>query len=132
MGHHQSLQTPAEAITTAWLSYALRLIYQLVLATTKLGICAFYLRVFQDRKSRIWVFFLMGYICLYTIPLEIYVAARCQPRGSGNLTCDHNQPDIYIFAGCSILSDFLLLIFVVPRIRGYSLIASDREIRANA
>jgi hypothetical protein len=120
MGHHQSLQTPADATITAWLSYALRLIYQLVLGTTKLGICAFYLRVFQDRKSKIWIYLLMGFICLFTVPLEIYVAARCQlekPSGSSNLTCDHNQPDIYVFAGCSILSDILLVIFVVPRIR---------------
>ncbi|KAI5455601.1 hypothetical protein BGZ63DRAFT_368667, partial [Mariannaea sp. PMI_226] len=119
MGSHQYLQNAAEAVTTAWLSYALRLIYQLVLGTTKLGICMFYLRVFQDRTSQILVFSMIGFICLFTVPLEIYVALRCRevdPLVSNSLTCVHNTPDLYLFAICSIISDALLVIFVIPRV----------------
>jgi ABC-type dipeptide/oligopeptide/nickel transport system permease subunit len=120
MGKHQALQSAADAITTAWLSYALRLIYQLVLGTTKLGICMFYLRVFKDRTSQILVFSMIAFICLFTVPLEIYVAVRCRqvdPLVSNSLTCVRNTPDLYLFAICSIVSDVLLVMFVVPRVR---------------
>jgi hypothetical protein len=120
MGKRQALQSAADAMTTAWLSYALRLIYQVVLGTTKLGICMFYLRVFRDRTSQIFVYSMIGFICLFTVPLEIYVAVGCRhvdPSVSNGLTCVHNTPDLYLFAICSIVSDILLVIFVVPRVR---------------
>ena len=120
MGSPQYLQGASDATTTAWLSYALRLIYQVVLGTTKLGICMFYLRVFQDRKSQILIFSMMGFLCLFTIPLEIYVAVSCReadPLVSNSLTCIHNTSDIYLFAIFSIVSDAMLVIFVIPRIR---------------
>jgi hypothetical protein len=101
------------------MSYVARVFYQFVLCTTKLGICSFYFRVFQDRRSKILIYSLIGFIVVFSVPLEIYVLVQCRPGQvkSGNpLVCDQNSPEIYMSAIFNIVADALLLAFIVPRI----------------
>lgn len=120
-GRHQYLQSQKDAAITTTLSYISRVVYQLVLGTTKIGICVMYLRVFQDRTSKIIVYSLMAFIAAFTLPLTIYVIIQCIPGGEGSplelfVKCHRNSPDLLTSAACNVLADVLLLIFIVPRI----------------
>src|ERR1700738_455515 len=96
-GRHQSLQEPAARIISGQLSYATRVMYLFVLGTTKIGLCVFYLRIFQDRTSKIMIYTLVGFICAVTVALEVYVAARCRPSAMGEeLVCSITDPSTYI------------------------------------
>jgi len=68
-GRHIQTLTLADIRPQNILAYTVRLIYQLFLRGTKLGICFFYLRVFPDRNSRYIIFGLIAFIILFTIPL---------------------------------------------------------------
>jgi hypothetical protein len=118
-GHHQILQTIEDAAVSVKISYVARVFYQFVLCTTKLGIYSFYLRAFQDRRSKILIYSLTAFVVLFSVPLEIYILVQCRPGQvkSGNpLVCDQNSPDIYMSAIFNIVADALLLAFIVPRI----------------
>ena len=120
-GRHQDALSNEDSIKAARMSYAARILYQVVLGTTKIGLCAFYLRVFSDRKSKILIYGMMSFVVLFASPLVLYVIVACRPltiEGQRTpLVCDSNTPDIYVSAICNILTDSLLLLFVVPRIR---------------
>jgi hypothetical protein len=122
-GHHQDSLTNEDSTTAAKMSYAARTLYQIVLGTTKIGLCAFYLRVFSDRKSKLLIYYMMSFVVLFASPLVLYVIVACRPVTIENhrtpLVCDSNTPDIYVSAICNISTDVLLLLFVVPRIRKY-------------
>jgi hypothetical protein len=123
-GHHETPQDDQYVATTARLSFLSRIIYQLVLGTTKMGLCAFYLRVFQDHKGKVTIYPLMAFIYLLTIPLEIYILYQCYPGrldGSGTpLACDSNSAGIYVSAVCNIIADYVPFVFVMPRICKYA------------
>ena len=131
-GRHALLQTVQQAVVTVRLAYANRIIYSLCLGTTKLGICSFYLRVFQDRTSRILSYILIGFIGLYTLFFMIFTTVFCFPNPNIPIykgKCTHNTPDLYVSGTCNILADLLLFIFVAPRICEYSLsVISDLEL----
>ena len=59
-GRHIQTLTVADIQPNDIMAYIVRLVYQLVLSGTKLGICCFYLRVFVDRNSRYLIFGLIG------------------------------------------------------------------------
>jgi hypothetical protein len=61
-GRHIQTLTLADIQPQDILAYTVRLIYQLVLSGTKLGICFFHLRVFPDRNSRYIIFGLIAFI----------------------------------------------------------------------
>lgn len=56
-----------------------RILYQFVILTTKYGMCAFYLRIFTDRKSRYFIWGTVAYNTIYTIPLVFTLIFRCNP-----------------------------------------------------
>lgn len=120
-GHHQALvtQSTEDMIMSGQMAYVGRIMYQFVVGSTKLGLCAFYTRVFQDRRSKICIYILAGLVCAFTTPLLLYVIVRCRPSpGSGPVAiCSENTPDIYISAICNILGDALLLVFAISHIR---------------
>jgi hypothetical protein len=107
------------------LIFVSRILYQTVLGTTKLGTCELYLRVFSDKSSRIMIRCLEGFIALFTLSLLCDVIFRCRyipdawlPGGTLR-TCHTSLPGLYTSAVCNILSDALLVAFVVPRIREF-------------
>jgi hypothetical protein len=110
-------QTAHDAAITARLSYASRTLYQIVLGTTKISVCFLYIRVFADRKSKLLIHILMGFITLFALPLALYIIIRCVPVNDVEpATCHSNSPDLFISAACNILADVLLLVFAVPRV----------------
>jgi hypothetical protein len=61
------------------LGFASRELYQVCLGTTKLGICAFYLRIFQDRVSKVIIRSTMGFVVLFTLGLSLGIIFQCKP-----------------------------------------------------
>jgi hypothetical protein len=109
-------------ITASKLGFISRLLYQLTLCLTKLGICTFYLRIFQDRVSKRLNYAMMCAMVAYTIPLELVIIFQCNPvKGAWDFTirskCIDVLPGLYANGILNILSDALLIAFVVPRIR---------------
>ncbi|PVH68748.1 hypothetical protein DL98DRAFT_474508 [Cadophora sp. DSE1049] len=118
-GHHSMLQTKADGILTIKLAFVTRIFYNFVLGTTKIGICAFYLRIFSDQWSRYLSFALSGFIGLYTLFFVIFTIAFCFPDPKKPFgKCTKNTPDLFVSAACNILADLLLLAFIAPRIWG--------------
>jgi len=66
-------------LLTRKLGFASRELYQVCIGTTKLGICAFYLRIFQDRVSKIIIRSTMGFIALFTFALSVGIVFQCRP-----------------------------------------------------
>lgn len=74
-----SFQTPEDLVVTMRLGFASRELYQVCVGTTKLGLCAFYLRIFQDRLSKILNRSLMGFIATFTLALSLGIIFQCRP-----------------------------------------------------
>lgn len=95
--------------------------YQLSLSLTKISICLFYLRVFQDKTSRRISIASIVFIALYTIPLIFAGSIRCipvrkmyDPWVPGHC---NNQTAFYIAsAALNAVMDAWLIVVVVPRI----------------
>lgn len=127
-GKHIQASSIDDTISGIKLGLASRTCYQLVLSTTKLGICAFYLRVFRDRTSKMLSHGIMILVVIYTIPLELIVILRCKPVEAvwdytiANQKCIDVRPGIYANAIFNILVDAGLIAFIVPRVRTYFLI----------
>jgi hypothetical protein len=134
-----SFQTPENLVVTMRLGFASRELYQVCVGTTKLGLCAFYLRIFQDRLSKILNRSLMGFIATFTLALSLGIIFQCRPiegtipllffsfEKAANIrvgdwnnipaVCGNQDPGIIASGIVNILADILLLIFVIPRIR---------------
>ena len=120
MGHHEQFNPPSDIIPTMKLAYSSRLIYQLVLFFTKLGLCFFYLRIFQDRKSKHLIYTIVAFLVITFIPIELIVIFQCRPvYGAWSLQpakCIDNNPGIYASAAFNIFADAMMMGFVLPRI----------------
>lgn len=75
---------------TVLAGFLARLAYLLVLWTTKLAICSFYGRVFQDKWSRIFVWTMMGVLTAYSLPLFLAAIFQCRPI-EGKLSMIHSK-----------------------------------------
>jgi hypothetical protein len=125
-GHHiwDIPQIPHEyIIPTLQIGFLSLLVYQVTLALTKLSICLFYLRIFNDKMTKYVVYTTMGFICLYTIPTVIFSVFQCKPvEGYWNVTeastCVNPSPAFYVNGIGNILADAWLVVIVVPRIWG--------------
>lgn len=78
-GKQSVLQTSDQLVVAKRLGFASRELYQICIGTTKLGICAFYLRIFQDRFSKLFIWSLMGFVATFTLALSIGIIFQCQP-----------------------------------------------------
>lgn len=78
--HHSSLQSKANGILTIKLAFITRIFYSFILGTTKIWICAFYLRIFPDRTSRLLSCALFGFIGLYSLLFMIFSIASLIPE----------------------------------------------------
>lgn len=72
-------QTPEDVVMTMRLGFASRELYQVCIGTTKLGLCCFYLRIFQDRVSKLLNWALMGFIATFTLALSLGIVFQCKP-----------------------------------------------------
>ena len=72
-------QISEDVSLTMRLGFASRELYQICLGTTKLGICAFYLRIFQDRIARVIIRSVMGFVALFTAALSLGIIFQCRP-----------------------------------------------------
>lgn len=104
------------------LAFVSRILFQAVLGATKIGTCELYLRVFQDRTSKMIIRCIEGFIALYTIALLCDIVFRCThipdawlPGGTLR-TCHAQIPGLYTNTACNIMADILLVGFAIPRI----------------
>ncbi|KAF8858709.1 hypothetical protein BDZ45DRAFT_743132 [Acephala macrosclerotiorum] len=67
-GKHVEAASLASLAPSVTIGFAARLLYQFAVTNTKLGICDFYHRVFQDRRSKIFVWTMTAYITAYPVP----------------------------------------------------------------
>jgi hypothetical protein len=72
-------RTSEDLVLTMRLGFASRELYQVCIGTTKLGICAFYLRIFQDRISKVIIRSTMVFVALFTFGLSIGIVFQCRP-----------------------------------------------------
>ncbi|KAE9366940.1 hypothetical protein N431DRAFT_286089, partial [Stipitochalara longipes BDJ] len=123
-GHHiwDIPQIPHEyIIPTLQIGFGSLLVYQMTLALTKLSICLFYLRLFNDKATKYVVYTTMGFICIYTIPTVIFSIFQCKPvdgywNVSENSTCVNPSAAFYVNGVGNILTDAWLVTMIVPRI----------------
>ena len=121
-GHHSSLQTLPDIRAILKLAFASRVVYQFVICTTKLGICTFYLRVFQDKRSKMLIFLLLGFIMITALVVELAFIFACKPvSGAWAIpqTCASPFASFYANTITSVMADVALMVFVIPRVRKY-------------
>ncbi len=112
--------TTSDIIATMKLAFASRVMYQFVLCTTKLGICSFYLRIFQDRPSRVVVYALLGFILISAVAIEFSFILSCKPVSGAWTLGEHNclplNPSFIANTVCNVVGDLALIAFVLPKI----------------
>lgn len=124
-GRHQEWASLSQALSASKFGIVSILVYQVVGSVTKVGISAFYLRVFQDRTSKILCYGMIGVVFLYTIPLELVVVLSCKPVEAlwnfliTNAKCLDRHPGIYSYAILNILVDVLLMVFIVVKLGAF-------------
>ncbi|KAH6665666.1 hypothetical protein B0J14DRAFT_209952 [Halenospora varia] len=119
VGHHSIFSSVDDIISILKLAFASQLIYQFVLAVTKVGICLFYLRIFNDRTSKLSVYGLIAFVVLTFLPVQFAVVFRCHPVSDAwtivSPNCGLQNPIVYASAACNIVADIMLMAFVIPR-----------------
>jgi hypothetical protein len=118
-GHHSFLQTPPDVIATLKLAFISRIIYQFVICITKLGICTFYMRVFQDRQSKMVIYSLLGFITITALVIELAFLFSCKPvSGAWAIppTCASPRASFYANTITGVIADVALMVFVIPRV----------------
>jgi hypothetical protein len=105
------------------LTFSGQMIYQLVVALTRLALCFFYVRIFQDKWSRRLMYGLIAFTSIGFLAVEFATLFRCQPTylawslGDVDIKgkCHNPVPIYYASILYNIICDFLLLVFVIPR-----------------
>ncbi|OBT64857.1 hypothetical protein VE03_06448 [Pseudogymnoascus sp. 23342-1-I1] len=122
IGRHVSVQVMENAVRVLVISYGTRILYQCILATTKIAILTLYLRIFTDAKSKVIVYGMITFVVLYTIPCLLLLIFECTPLyDSWNplrfpRTCVNLTIQVFMSAGFNILLDLLMIAFAVPRV----------------
>ena len=119
-GRHIFLSSLSDAITTMKIEFATRVVYQFVICFTKLGICSFYLRVFQDKQSKRIIYSLLGFILITALATGIAFIFSCRPVSAAwaiDGRCGEQLPSIYANTIASVMADVALMVFVIPRVR---------------
>ncbi len=117
IGHNSLLQTLPGVIATLKLAFTSRVMYQFIICTTKLEICTFYLRVFQDKRGKIMIYSLLGFIIITTLVIELAFIFSCKPvSGAWDVpqTCGSLFASFY---ANTVMIDVTLMVFAIPRVR---------------
>lgn len=119
-GHHQDVLASADIISMKKLGFANRLVFQFVICTTKLGICAFYLRIFHDKFSKWFIYILLAIIAALAIAMEFTIIFSCSPVSDvwslGKKNCIPFAPSFIANTSCNIAIDLALMVYVIPKI----------------
>ncbi|CZR67374.1 related to integral membrane protein [Phialocephala subalpina] len=119
-GHHQIFQKESQIVPTLKLAFIGRLIYQFVLCLTKLGICVFYLRVFQDKTSKYIVYIIVAFVTVSALVIELVFIFQCSPVSDAwnfvNPNCKPANPSVIANTVCNILADVVIMAFAIPRV----------------
>jgi len=133
-GHHQDGLASADITSMKKLGFANRIVFQFVICTTKLGICAFYLRVFHDKFSKWFIYALLAIIAALAIAMEFTIIFSCSPVSDawslGKKHCIPFAPSFIANTSCNIAIDLALMIFVIPKISMH-LVRWDQGTTAN-
>jgi hypothetical protein len=78
-GRHIEALTLSDIEVTIKLGFVARILYQFTLGTTKIGVCAFYYRVFTDRLSKQIIWAMAACITIFSLPLLFSLMFRCHP-----------------------------------------------------
>jgi hypothetical protein len=118
---------------TQKLAFAARILYQIVIGTTKISICFFNLRVFRDRVSRYCMIALIISISIFTIALTFSIIFQCIPIYSFwditvTAVCRSQNPIIIASVVCNIVTDIILLAFVLWRISKLTRLCGPRRV----
>jgi hypothetical protein len=120
-GHHQVFATFSDIVLSMKLAFASRIVYQFVLCVTKLSICIFYLRLFQDKRSKFIVYFLLAFITIPFIVIEVSFVFSCTPVSdawnpfNSATNCANPFPSLLAKTITNVLADVLMMAFVIPR-----------------
>jgi hypothetical protein len=108
------------------LGFCVRIVHIIVLTTTKLSICLFYRRIFQDSLSKISSVVLMAFMTIFTAALFIDGFFACDLGGAfwspddvichGPSSAKNIAFSIYGSATLSVIVDLLLMAFALWRI----------------
>jgi hypothetical protein len=108
------------------LGFCVRMIHIVVLTTTKLSICLFYRRIFQDSISRILSVALMAFMTIFTIALFIDGFFACNLGGAywspegrqcvGPSFAKNIAFFVYGSATLSVVADLFLMAFALWRV----------------
>ncbi|KAF8853463.1 hypothetical protein BDZ45DRAFT_560611, partial [Acephala macrosclerotiorum] len=119
-GHHQIFQKESQIVPAFKLAFISRFIYQVVLCLTKLGICVFYLRIFQDKLSKQFVYAMMAFTAVSTLIIEFVFVFQCSPVSDAwaivNSNCRPTNPSVIANAVCNIVADVAIMAFAIPRV----------------
>lgn len=103
------------------LGFSVRILHVVVLTTTKISISIFYLRIFQDRLSKILLSCLMAFMTAFTVTLFVEGFFACEfggvlwaPAGCG-LASFRRLSDFFIYgsAALSVSADLFLMGFAL-------------------
>lgn len=114
-------------LTGAKIYFADELMYITIISLTKVTILCFYLRVFPERKFRIWVFCTMGATILYMLAFLIVSAFQCWPisyawthwDGEHHGRCQNVNAQGWAAAVINIVIDIVILVLplrLIPKL----------------
>lgn len=120
LGRHVIYNNPALIIPSLKVAFVGRIVYQLVLCFTKLGICLFYLRVFQDKRSKYIVYIIAAFTIISTLIIEVVFIFQCNPVSDAwrfiKPNCKPGPPSMIANTVCSVVADICIMAFVIPRV----------------
>ena len=103
-----------------FLSFISQFPYILVIFFTKMGICAFYLRIFQDPRSKLLIRLIIAFLVATEIPVSLLALLQCMPiQGFWDFKpakCTAFSIVAYVMAAFHIFTDIILMVFVIPRV----------------
>jgi hypothetical protein len=122
-GRHIESTTPAELGQLLLRAYFARLLYQLVLGTTKIGLCLFNIRIFWNKASRQWMYSIIAVTTVYTLAIGFQITFQCRPvKGAWDIfiqpppKCISNTPGLIASSVLNVAVDSVLIVFVLVKI----------------
>ncbi|KAF2500687.1 hypothetical protein BU16DRAFT_535249 [Lophium mytilinum] len=124
-GHHQANVSIAAAQINIKIGFITLFFYHSVLASTKISICLFYLRIFHpERRSRYLIYACIATLVITFIAFTFFNIFQCSPiaaywdfglKAAGG-HCTDPIPAFYAAGIYNILSEVFLIAIILPRV----------------